>query len=64
MHFLENVVIVDQFGQEMSFVLPGNRDRYKSLLGSILTFVMAATILTYASIRINTFKDPSESTIF
>ena len=47
----------------MNFVLPGNRDRYKSLLGSILTFVMGATILTYASIRINTFKDPSESTV-
>ena len=48
---MDKVVTADMFGQEMQFVLPGDRDRYKTLLGTLLTFLVVNMILSYAVLK-------------
>ena len=49
---MDKFVIGDQYGENIQFVLPGDRDRYKSLLGAILSLLTFTVLVSYAILRV------------
>ena len=60
---MDNFIIGDQFGEEIRLVLPGDRDRYKSLLGSILTLFTVILLTAYMVYKSNTIFSNEQSEI-
>ena len=48
---LEKFIIIDRFGEDLKFTLPGNRTEYKSLCGSLLTILVFILVAGYASFK-------------
>ena len=42
------LVAADIFGQQIQLVIPGDRDRYKSLLGTVMTLAVIVSIIIQA----------------
>ena len=59
----DKFMIIDNFGEQLFFTIPGDRTRYKSLLGSILTILVAVISLGYALARVSRLFVDSESAI-
>ena len=60
---MDKFVIGDQYGENIQFVLPGDRDRYKSLLGAILSLLTFTVLVSYAILRVGQIQNPIEAEI-
>ena len=62
-NLLDKFIVVDSFGETIELTIPGDRHRYKSLLGTIMTIIILTTIVAYASVKAGELLSDEEANL-
>ena len=59
----DNLLELDVYSRPFQLLLPGNRDKYKTLLGSFLTILTGVVLLSYAVLKFNDLIEHEQYTL-